>query len=77
MELNGLSDRFDLDESEIVSKLKTWGYSPYRYEAKSGKLVKLDEPTDTNSIFIRNDSFHFIENRINQSECMTIRRTKW
>lgn len=77
MELNGLSDRFDLDESEIISKLKTWGYSPYRYEAKSGRLVKLDEPTDTNAIFIRNDSFHLIENRISQAECMTIRRTQW
>lgn len=75
MELNGLSDRFDLDESEIISKLNHWGYSPYRYEAKSGRLVKLEEPTDTNTIFIRNDSLHLIENRISQANCMTIRRT--
>lgn len=77
MELNGLSDRFELDESEIISKLRAWGYNPYRYDAKKGRLVKLEASTDTNTIFIRNDSFHLIENRIGQADCVTICRTAW
>lgn len=77
MELNGLSDRFELDESEIISKLRAWGYNSYKYEAKTGRLFKLQASTDTNTIFIRNDSLHLIENRIRQADCMTICRTVW
>lgn len=53
METNGLSDQYDYGQGYLHQKLLSFGFSPCRYEPVSRKLIRLDGPLDTNTLYVK------------------------
>jgi FkbM family methyltransferase len=57
IELNESGRRYGFDENDILSKLKSFGFSPYEYEPFSRTLHPLPgkNPNHGNTLFLRNE----------------------
>jgi FkbM family methyltransferase len=57
IELNGAGTRYGFNEGDILSKLKSFGFSPYEYEPFSRILHSLPgkNPSHGNTLFLRNE----------------------
>jgi FkbM family methyltransferase len=57
IELNGSGTRYGFNEGDILSKLKSFGFSPYEYEPFSRILHSLPgkNPSHGNTLFLRNE----------------------
>ncbi|GAA4437630.1 hypothetical protein GCM10023091_17120 [Ravibacter arvi] len=53
METNGLTDQYNFGQSYLHNKLLSFGFKPCDYDPGSRKLISLDRPSDTNTIYIR------------------------
>lgn len=56
VELNGSGNRYGFDESKILAKMKSFGFSPYSYEPFERKLINLNgkNSSEGNTLFIKN-----------------------
>ncbi len=57
IELNGSGKRYGFNENDILSKLMSFGFSPYEYEPFSRTLHPLpgQNPNQGNTLFLRNE----------------------
>lgn len=54
METNGLSDLYSFGQNYLHDKLVSFGFSPCAYDPFLRKIIILEQPDDTNTIYIKN-----------------------
>jgi len=66
IETNGSGKRYGYSDQDIDNKLKSYGFIPYKYNADIRKLIKMNNFSNGNSIYIRN--LNLIRDRLKNSK---------
>lgn len=66
IETNGLSKKYQINESEIFSELKKYNFEAYQYLPLDRTLQKIEQFKNNNTIFIRD--IEYVINRIEKSK---------
>jgi FkbM family methyltransferase len=77
MELNGACCAYGLEEGAIFEKILSWGYSAHYYTADKNELTSISKPTSTNTLFILNQAFNEIHERLLLAKPVTIHGVRW